>query len=109
LRACFFVRYESENNIRQLIATNDQLNKDFRKANEDKQSQISSMDQIRPEKREMQQRLGEVEELLRTTEAARKTAERRLTDCQKVHNISFKDVKLSDMELGKGSYGGDFW
>ena len=67
-----------------------------------------AMEQMRAEKGELQQRIDEMEQLLRNAEAASEAAERRLTDNQQVLNIPARDVQLSDKELGSESYGGAF-
>ena len=65
-----------------------------------------AMEQMRADKGELQQRIDEMEQLLRNAEAASEVAERRLTDSKQVLNIPAPDVQLSDKELGSGSFGG---
>ena len=134
-------RSAAEDNVRQLIAANDQLTGEVKKSNADKQSlqqQVNrlseetttketqlyykqraidtlhreaddrqrAMEHMRAEKGELQQRIDEMEQLLRNAEAASEAAETRLTDNQQVLNIPARDVQLSDKELGRGSFGG---
>ena len=56
--------------------------------------------------RELGQRIGEMEHLLRNAEASSEAAERRLKENEQVLNIPTQDVQLSDKELGSGSFGG---
>ena len=65
-----------------------------------------AMEQMTVEKGELEQRIDEVEQLLRNAEAGSEAAERRLRDGQQVLNIPAQHIQLSDKELGAGAYGG---
>jgi serine/threonine protein kinase len=68
--------------------------------------QQQSVEQMRAEKGVLQERIDEMEVLLRNAEAASEAAERRVTNRKQVLSIPFAAVQLSDKALGSGSFGG---
>jgi chromosome segregation ATPase len=56
----------------------------------------------------LRQRVDDLQQLLGNAEAASEAAETRLADSKEVLKILGKDVRLSHMKLGSGSFGGKF-
>jgi predicted RNase H-like nuclease (RuvC/YqgF family) len=90
-------RSEADDTVKRLTATNDQLNGEIRKLKAgykslqqqlDKLSEATAkfteqqraIEQLRAEKGELQQKIGDMEVILRNAEVAREAAERRLPD-----------------------------
>ena len=70
------------------------------------EEQHRALEQIRVEKGELEQRVDEMEQLLRDAEAASKATERRLRVNKQVLKDPACQVQLSDNELKRGSFRG---
>ena len=63
------------------------------------------MNRMREEKGELEQRVEEMDLLLKSAEAASEDAERRVRENEEVLNIAAEDMQLSDKEIGSGAFG----